>query len=137
MSSFDDDTNERRAIVRSADSADGAPDDIRRRARERLHTEGYEVGVRVLIELADDKRQKGSTRGAAAKSLVQSNSTVQLVSEEDLTEMSADQIRVLLAETERALEARMNHLKTIEHAPAERAAPESAQRAQPATDVFE
>ena len=94
-------------------------EDIRRRARERLQTEGAEVGVRVLIELAEDKNQKGSTRGAAAKALVQSSgSTMPMLSQEDLAEMPAEQIRVLLAEAERALAARMAELKTIEHAPA-------------------
>jgi hypothetical protein len=119
MSDIDDKrTDDRRA-------GEGA-EDIRRRARERLQTEGYAVGVRVLIELAEDTKQKGSTRGAAAKSLVQSGSTVQMLSPEDLAEMSAEQIRVLLAETERALAARMAVLKTIEHAPASPQSPQPA-----------
>ncbi|MFZ2160458.1 MAG: hypothetical protein WAV72_30660 [Bradyrhizobium sp.] len=96
----------------------GGGDDIRRRARERLQTEGAEVGVRVLIELAEDKSQKGSTRGAAAKALVQSSgSTLPMLSQEDLADMPAEQIRALLGEAQRALEARLNKLKTIEHTP--------------------
>jgi len=89
--------------------------DIRRHARERLMTEGVEVGVRVLIELAEDKQQKGSTRGAAAKALVQSGSAAPLLSQEDLADMPPDQIRALLAEAQRALDARLAKLKTIEH----------------------
>lgn len=110
----------------------GNPDvaeDVRRRARQRLMTEGAEVGVRVLLELASDVLQKGSTRGAAAKSLVQLSgiSTAQQLSPEDLAELPADQIRALLAEAQRALEARMSKLKTIDHEPAE--TPQSAQAA--------
>ncbi|MDB5535023.1 MAG: hypothetical protein JWO28_3338 [Hyphomicrobiales bacterium] len=96
--------------------AERGNEDTRRRARERLMTEGAEVGVRVLIELAEDKTQKGSTRGAAAKALVHlSGSTAPMLSQEDLADMPAEQIRALLAEAQRALEARMNKLKTIEH----------------------
>jgi hypothetical protein len=120
MSTFDDDkrTDERRVSVFSADVPEAA-ENIRREARHRLQTEGFEVGVRVLIELAEDKKQKGSTRGAAAKSLVQSGSTVRELSPEDLADLSADQIRALLGEAQRALEARLNYLKTIEHEPAQ------------------
>jgi hypothetical protein len=93
-------------------------EDIRRRARERLQTEGAEAGVRVLIELAEDKRQKGSTRGAAAKALVQlSGSTLPMLSQEDMADMPAEQIRALLGEAQRALDARMAELKTIDHVP--------------------
>ena len=96
----------------------GGNEDTRRRARERLMTEGAEVGVRVLIELAEDKNQKGSTRGAAAKALVHSSgSTVPTLSQEDLADLPPDQIRALLAEAQRALDARLANLKTIEHAP--------------------
>jgi hypothetical protein len=121
MSGFDDngDGPDERRVAATGDPACSA-EDIRRRARQRLHTEGFEVGVRVLIELAEDTKQKGSTRGAAAKSLVQSGSTMQLLSQEDLAEMSAEQIRALLAESKRALAARMAELKTIDHAPTER-----------------
>lgn len=115
-------------------------EDVRRRARHRLMTEGAEVGVRVLIELANDMKQKGSTRGAAAKSLVQLSgiSTAQALSPEDLAELPADQIRALLAEAQRALEARMAKLKTIEHEPARAdLAPESPQSAQPAPNLFD
>lgn len=116
-------------------------EDARRRARHTLMTKGAEVGVRVLIELAEDMKQKGSTRGAAAKSLVQLSgiSTAQALSPEDLAELPADQIRALLAEAQRALEARMTKLKTIEHEPAraEREASESPQSAQPAPNLFD
>lgn len=113
------------ALVRNPDVAE----DVRRRARHRLMTEGAEVGVRVLLELAQDVLQKGSTRGAAAKSLVQLSgiSTAQQLSPEDLADLPADQIRALLGEAQRALEARMNKLKTIDHEPAE--TPQSAQAA--------
>lgn len=98
--------------------AGGGNEHIRRRARERLMTEGAEVGVRVLIELAEDKNQKGSTRGAAAKALVHlSGSTVPMLSQEDLADLPPDQIRALLAEAQRALDARLAKLKTIEHTP--------------------
>jgi hypothetical protein len=118
MSGFNDDkhTDERRAVTRSGDNP-RSDEDIRRQARHRLQTEGVEVGVRVLIELAEDKKQKGSTRGAAAKSLVQSGSTPATLSQEDLADLPAEQIRALLAEAQRALEARLNCLKTIEHEP--------------------
>jgi hypothetical protein len=119
MTDDDKRTGEHRAVTCSADSPDAAADDIRRRARSRLQTEGAEVGVRVLIELAEDKKQKGSTRGAAAKSLVQSSGihTAATLSQEDLADLPADQIRALLAQAQRALEARMNHLTTIDHEP--------------------
>lgn len=114
-------------------------EDVRRRARHRLMTEGAEVGVRVLLELAQDVLQKGSTRGAAAKSLVQLSGihTAATLSPEDLAELPADQIRALLGEAQRALEARMNHLKTIDHEPTPAAAPESDDCAQAAPNIFE
>jgi hypothetical protein len=104
-------------------------EDARRRARHTLVTKGAEVGVRVLIELAEDVKQKGSTRGAAAKSLVQLSgiSNAAALSEEDLAELPADKIRALLAEAQRALAARMAAAKTIDHEPAE--SPQSAQAA--------
>jgi hypothetical protein len=37
--------------------------------------------------------------------------------------MSADEIRVRLAEVERALEARLNHLKIIDHQPTQKSTP--------------
>jgi hypothetical protein len=121
-------------LTHNADVAE----DIRRRARHRLQTEGAEVGVRVLLELAQDVLQKGSTRGAAAKSLVQLSGihTAATLSPEDLADLPADQIRALLGEAQRALEARMNHLKTIDHEPAE-LVPESDDCAQAAPNVFE
>jgi hypothetical protein len=108
-------------------------EEARRKARHTLMTKGAEVGVRVLIELAEDVKQKGSTRGAAAKSLVQLSgiSGVQSLSEADLAELPADKIRALLAEAERALAARMNELKTIDHEP------ESPKSAQPAPNLFD
>lgn len=111
-------------------------DDMRRRARSLLQNEGAQIGVAVLIELACDDKQKGSTRGAAAKSLVQLSgiSTAQALSPEDLAELPADQIRALLAEAQRALEARMTKLKTIEHEPTPLESPQSAQAA---PNVFE
>jgi hypothetical protein len=104
-------------------------EDIRRQARHRLQTEGAQIGVAVLIELASDRLQKGSTRGAAAKSLVQLSgiSNASTLSEADLAELPADKIRALLAEAQRALEARMTKLKTIDHDPGE--SPQSAQAA--------
>ncbi len=112
-------------------------EDIRRRARHRLQTEGAQVGVAVLLELALDAKQKGSTRGAAAKSLVQLSGIAgpAALSEGDLADMPADRIRALLAEAERALAARMNALKTIDHEPAE--APESPPIAQGAPNLFD
>jgi hypothetical protein len=116
---MNDDTNEHRAVARYADGSDAGAEGVRRRARQRLQTEGLDVGTEVLIELAKDKQQKGSTRGAAAKALVQAGiSTAHPLSLDDIAEMPAEQIRVLLAEAERALAARMAELKTIEHVPA-------------------
>lgn len=108
-------------------------EDVRRRARHRLMTEGAEVGVRVLLELACDVKQKGSTRGAAAKSLVQLSgiSSARELSEADLADMPPDQIRTLLAEAQRALDARIAASKTIEHEP------ESPSIAQAAPNLFD
>lgn len=105
-------------------------EDVRRRARQRLMTEGAEVGVRVLLELANDVKQKGSTRGAAAKSLVQLSgiSSAQALSEADLAELPADKIRALLGEAQRALEARM---KTVQGRTLD------AESAQPAPNLFD
>jgi hypothetical protein len=88
----------------------------------------------VLIELAEDKSQKGWTRGAAAKALVHSSgSTLPTLSQEDLADMPAEQIRALLVEAQRALEARLDKLKTIEHAPSPRLPPPA--RSEAATDT--
>lgn len=102
--------------------------DIRRQARNLLQNEGAAIGVLVLVELATDEKQKGSTRGAAAKSLVQLSgvSSAQSLSEADLAELPADQIRTLLAEAQRALEARM---KTVQGRELEAESPQSAQAA--------
>lgn len=107
--------------------------DIRRQARNLLQNEGAAIGVAVLVELATDEKQKGSTRGAAAKSLVQLSGVAgaQALSEGDLADMPADQIRTLLAEAQRALEARMNAAKLIEHEP------ESPSIAQAAPNLFD
>ena len=134
---MNDDTNEHRAVARSAESTDEAADDIRRRARHRLQTEGLEVGTAVLIELALDRLQKGSTRGAAAKALVQSGSTAPSLSQEDLNEMSAEQIRVLLAEAQRAYEARLNQLKTIDHVPTSPAPDSKIEKTPPWGSLFD
>lgn len=108
-------------LMRNADVAE----DVRRRARHTLQTRGAEVGVRVLLELAEDVKQKGSVRGTAAKALVQLSgvASAATLSPEDLAELPPDQIRALLAETKRALEARMTKLKTIEHEPIAQDAP--------------
>ncbi|HEV2155423.1 hypothetical protein [Bradyrhizobium sp.] len=92
-------------LMRNPDVAE----EVRRRARLRLQTEGAEVGVRVLIELAEDVKQKGSTRGAAAKALVQLSGITGAanLSEADLAEMPPDKIRELLSQAQRQLEARM------------------------------
>lgn len=100
-------------------------EDIRRRARNRLQTEGAMIGVAVLIELAEDVLQKGSVRGTAAKALVQLSgiSSAASLSEADLADLPADKIRALLAEAERALAARMDALKVVEHVPIAQPAP--------------
>jgi hypothetical protein len=109
-------------------------EDVRRRARHRLQTEGAEVAVRVLIEIALDEKQKASSRVAAAGKLGQMSgiASAATLSPEDLAELPADQIRALLGEAQRALEARMQKLKTIEHEPAE-----SPQIAQAAPNLFD
>lgn len=95
-------------------------DEIRRQAQHRLRTDGAEIGVAVLIEIAQDKKQKGSTRGMAAKSLVQLSGIANgnALSEADLAEMPAEKIKTLLAEAERLLAERMAAAKVIEHEPA-------------------
>jgi HEAT repeat protein len=137
MSSFDDMPDDRRAVAPIARGSDATAEDIRRRARQSLQTEGFEAGVRTLIELAGDKKQKGSTRGAAAKALVQSGATVQLLSQEDLAEMPAEQIRVLLAEAERALANRLAVLKTIEHEPTAPGSPRPIVKLPPRANLFD
>ena len=88
-------------------------------------TEGAAVGVAVLIELASDTKQKGSTRGAAAKALVLSSGAAgQAPSEEELAEMPAEKIRAILVEAKRALEDRLAKLRTVDHAAVN---PEAAQ----------
>jgi len=100
-------------------------EEIRRQAQHRLRTEGAEIGVGVLIELASDKLQKGSTRGMAAKALVQLSGIAggNALSPEDLAEMPAEKVRELLAEAERLLSERMAAAKVIDHEPAPIAAP--------------
>lgn len=117
-------------LMRVADVAD----DVRRRARHRMMTEGPEICVNVLFEVALDVKQKGSTRVVAAKAIGQMSglASPQTLSEEDLAEMPADKIRALLSEAQRALSARAAELKTIDHEPAK--APESAQ---PAPNLFD
>lgn len=112
-------------------------EDVRRRVRHKLQTEGAELGANVLMEIAADRLQKGSTRVNAAWRLVQLSGVVsaQAISEADLAEMPADQIRALLAEAQRALSSRLVALKTIDHEPA--AAPESADIAQAAPNLFD
>lgn len=107
-------------------------EECRRRARNRLMTEGAEVGVSVLIELASDTKQKGSTRGAAAKALVQLSGVAgaQDLTEKDLSDMTPDELRSVLAAARAKLEERINQARTIEHEPAEE--PESPQIAQAA-----
>jgi hypothetical protein len=119
--------------LRNADVAE----DIRRRSRHRLMTEGAEVSVRVLIEIAVDTKQKASSRVAAAGKLGQMSgiASAAALSEADLADMPADKIRALLGEAERALAERMARLKTIEHEPA--AAPESIDSAQGAPNLFD
>lgn len=108
-------------------------DDVRRRARNMLQNEGAMLGVVVLAELAADVLQKGSTRGAAAKALVQLSgvSSAQTLSEADLAELPPDQIRALLTTAQHALEARM---KLVEGRELE---PESPQSAQVAPNLFD
>lgn len=125
-----------RAVNQAASQNLRNPDvleDMRRRARHLLQNQGAQIGVAVLIELACDEKQKGSTRGAAAKSLVQLSgiSTAQQLSPEDLADLPADQIRTLLAEAQRALNERMAKLKTIDHEP------DTPQSAQAAPNLFD
>lgn len=109
---------------------------MRNEARRLLMNEGAQIGVAVLVELATDTAQKGSTRAVAAKSLVQFSGIagVQDLSEKDLAEMSADDIRGLLSQAQAALQERLARKMTIDHAPAETvdAPAESPQIAQPA-----
>jgi hypothetical protein len=109
----------RQAASQNLQNAD-VVEDIRRNARNLLQNHGAQIGVAVLIEIACDEKQKGSTRGAAAKSLVQLSgiSSAATLSEADLAELPADKIRALLHEAQRALDARTVAMKTIEHEPA-------------------
>lgn len=112
---------------------------MRNEARRLLMNEGAQIGVAVLIELATDTAQKGSTRGAAAKSLVQLSGVAgsQDLNEKDLAEMSADDIRTLLSRARGALEERIAKARTIEHDAGEE--PESPSNAQgaPNAGVFD
>ena len=115
-------------------------EEVRRRARVRLQTQGAEVGVRVLIELAEDVKQKGSTRGAAAKALVQLSGITgaQNLSEADLAEMPPDKIRELLAQAQRQLAERMAAAKVIDGKalPIEEASAQAAPNGQDEESVF-
>lgn len=112
---------------------------MRAHARALLQNEGAQIGVAVLIEIASDKLQKASSRVAAAKSLVQLSGVAgaQDLNEKDLTEMSADDIRDLLARARDALQERLAQRNTIEHNPGERpiAPAESPQIAQAAPNA--
>ncbi|WP_439392562.1 hypothetical protein ACRQ5Q_24365 [Bradyrhizobium sp. PMVTL-01] len=110
-------------------------DEVRRRARTRLQTEGAEVGVRVLIEIASDPKQKGSARVAAAKALVHESGVAraQTLSETDLAEMPPDQLQELLGQARRELAERLARRNTIEG----KAVPIEAPSAQDAPSVFE
>lgn len=116
-------------LARNVDVAE----DMRRRARHRLQTEGAQVSVSVLIEIALDANQKASSRVAAAGKLGQMSgiASAATLSSEDLAELPADKIRALLGEAQRALEARM---KVIEGREIE---PESVEIAQDAPNIFE
>jgi hypothetical protein len=94
-------------------------DAMRRQAAERLRTEGAKVGVDVLITMANDDKQKGSTRVAAAKSLVQLSGIAggATLTEQDLAEMPPEKMREMLARTEALLNERMAVLQTIDHEP--------------------
>lgn len=119
-------------LMHNADVAE----ELRRRARHRLQTEGAETSVRVLLEVANDLQQKGATRVMAAKVLGQMSGVASAasLSEADLAELPADKIRALLGEAQRALEARMARLKTIDHEPAQ---PAEVDCAQPAPNPFD
>lgn len=108
-------------------------EDVRRRVRHKLQTEGAQLGADVLMEIAADKLQKGSTRVNAAWRLVTLSGVVgpQALSEGDLADMPADQIRALLAEAQRALEARMRLVGESA------AAPQTLDNAEPAPNLFD
>lgn len=105
-----------------------------------LHNVLTPLATARLEKILRDDSQKGSTHVAASKVVLtwyEANRAT--MSQEDLADLPADQIRALLGEAKRALEARRNHLLTIEHepAPAELLELEPTECAQDAPDVFE
>ncbi len=94
--------------------------EIRRKARHKLQTEGAEIGVEVLITIAKDKLQPGGTRVRAAEALVKHSgiSGVDTLDEEDLAGMKPGELDALLDKARRELALRAQGAKTIEHAPA-------------------
>lgn len=77
--------------------------EVRRLARDKLRTEGAEVGVRVLIEIASDAKQPAGARVQAADKLVR-HSGISAEGSDGLEphEMTADQIARAIDELTRA-----------------------------------
>ncbi len=77
--------------------------EVRRLARDKLRTEGAEVGVRVLIEIASDVKQPAGARVQAADKLVR-HSGISAEGSDGLEphEMTAEQIARAIEELTRA-----------------------------------
>lgn len=80
--------------------------EVRRLARDRLRTEGAEVGVRVLIEIASDVKQPAGARVQAADKLVR-HAGLSAEGSDGIEphEMTAEQIARAIGELERAASA--------------------------------
>lgn len=82
-----------------------------------IRTQAGQIGVAVLVELAEDEKVPASTRRAAAKDLTEISGVSKNVSgSKDLSEMSGDELQAAIASAKaRAIAA--------EHLAAERAQP--------------
>lgn len=78
----------------------------RQAARDRLRSEGAEVGVKVLIDIASDAKQPAGARVAAAVNLVKhSGISAEGSDGAEPHEMTAEQIAKAIGELERAASA--------------------------------
>lgn len=93
------------------------------------------IAVARLRKVLKDDTQKGSTHVMAAKIVLGYALNRVGAGDRDMSELSAAEIRDLLADAQRAYAARMTELKVVEHEPT--AQPESPQSAQAAPNLFD
>ena len=92
--------------------------EVRRLARERLRTEGAEVGVRVLIEIAVDVKQPAGARVQAADKLVKhAGLSAEGGEERELHEMTGEEIARAIAALQHAASDRAKPILDAEPNP--------------------